>query len=584
MTTFTQPQKYQQRIALLISKDQLNRAKDLCTKLLRKTPQDINLNNLLGIILLKMKRNKDALQILLNALAIATSKNQKATICNTLGQVYKISDLSKSLDFQREAVKLNPLAEHLSNLADIELKNGLDKEALIHAKSSVLKNNHYLQGWETLCRILYSLERYSECLEMLEELPFDSNLRLCLSINACLGNNDPTKALQYIESLSVKGTMLSDTEIELCFNSYEIIGLNDKAKIFIQQNRPKQFEYRALLDLQATNVTDTDLLDIINNLENKQVSLEVKKRVSFAIANYYKITDRKKWFDWLNKANCILPEYYEYDEQSVFTDFDNAMVFPYQNLPISSNNSRTPIFIIGMPRSGTTLCESILGAHSNVFECGESSHLKELFNGGKRTTGHASRFAFLNTLKDITQTDIDELANSYLKKMRQHDVGVEHLVDKMPHNFVLVGVIGKLFPQAKIIHMKRNPIANILSIFEQSFSSFHAYASSIESLIRYYKKYQTYMQKMQKFVPEGQLYELSYDALVSDPETQVRSLLEFCDLPFEESCMKFEEQSRTVRTSSRHQVRQGFYTSSLKPWEGLEEELAVLLEAFPASC
>jgi hypothetical protein len=157
-------------------------------------------------------------------------------------------------------------------------------------------------------------------------------------------------------------------------------------------------------------------------------------------------------------------------------------------------------------------------------------------------------------------------------------------VDKMPHNFVYTAIIPKLFPNAKIIHIRRNPIANILSIFEQDFSAFHSYASNIGSLIRYYQQYQTYMQKMQKLVPEGQLYELSYDALVSDPETQVRSLLTYCDLPFEESCMKFEEQSRTVRTSSRHQVRQGFYTSSLKPWEGLEEQLADLLAAFPDAC
>jgi tetratricopeptide (TPR) repeat protein len=581
VTMLTQPQNNQQKIALLVSKDQLNRAKELCIKLLRKTPQDINLNNLLGIILLKMRRHNDALDVLQTALNLTSTRQQKATICNTLGQVYKTTNINKALDFQMEAVELNPLAEHLSNLADIELKNGLDKQALIHAKSAVLKNSQYLQGWETLCRILFTLERYSECLEMLEELPVGSNLRLHLSIDACIQNNDPKNALVYIETLSEKGTKLSDSEIEHCFNSYEMLGLNDKAKKFIQQNRPKQFEYRALLDLQAANVTSTDLQDIIYNLENKNVSLEVKKRISFAIANYYKKTDRKKWFDWLNKANCILPEGYKYDEQSVFTGFDNAIVFPYQNVPISLNKSRTPIFIIGMPRSGTTLCESILGAHSNVFACGESSYLKELFNGGKRTTGHASRFAFLNTLNGITQTDIDNLAHSYLKKMRLHDTSAEHLVDKMPHNFVLVGLIGKLFPQAKIIHMKRNPIANILSLFEQSFSGFHAYASSIESLIRYYQKYQTYMQKMQTLVPEGQLFELSYDELVSDPETQVSSLLEFCGLPFEDNCMNFQEQARTVTTASHHQVRQGFYTSSLKPWEGLEEQLADLLDAFP---
>ena len=581
VTTFTQPQKFQQKIALLISKKQLNRAKDLCTKLLRKTPQDINLNNLMGIILLKMMRDKDALQVLLNALDIATSESQKATICNTLGQVYKNSDLSKALDFQREAVQLNPLAEHLSNLADIELKNGLDKDALIHAKSSVLKNAQYLQGWETLCRILNSMERFTESIEMLDELPKNSNLRLSLLIEAYIGNNDPSNALIHLDALSAKGTRLSDIEIKHCFKSYEMLGMKDKARAFIQKTPPKDPVYKALLELKSGEVTDFELQGVIDNLKNQQVNPDLKREITFAIARHYKKSDRNKWFDWLKKANAILPLGYEYDEGAVLAEFDKAMAFPYLDLPKSQNTSRTPIFIIGMPRSGTTLCESILGAHSSVFACGESSHLKEVLSINNSLTGHARQFEIFDNLNGVMQQKMTELANSYLKKIRQHDVNASYLVDKMPHNFVFTGLIAKLFPDAKIVHMKRNPIANILSIFEQNFSSFHAYASSIDNLIRYYKKYQIYMQKMQALVSEDQLFELSYDSLVSDPENQVRALLAFCNLPFEQNCINFQEQARTVTTASLHQVRQGFYTSSLKPWEGLEEPLADLLAAFP---
>jgi len=583
VNTSTLPQKEQQKITLLLSKGQFLKARELTNKLFKKHPNNINLHNLSAIALHKMQRNDEAKAILLKGLEICTTEQQKATLYNSLGQIIKQVDPDYSLLCHQKAVKLNPLAEHLSNLAKAELSNGLSDDALIHAKSAVLKSPNYVNGWEALCFVLLELGRYIECLEYLDEIPQSSMKRMQMAVDAYIGLNDNEKAVTYLNQFASK-KVLSDIQLEYCFNAYNILGLFDVANTFLKARQPSSLAYQLLLNLRSKNIDEQGVQRIIKEFDSYKIGSALKRRIAFALAEYYKKSNRSTWFSWLLRANNITPRGYEYAEADILADFEKAMEFAYNTIPTSTNQSTAPIFIIGMPRSGTTLTESILGAHSECLARGESTILGSILTKGGNGIGQRRQFSFMQTIQNIDKADMDRKANEYLKKLRPKGSGIARLVDKMPHNFIYTAIIPKLFPNAKIIHIKRNPIANVLSIFEQDFTSFHSYASAIDTLIRYYQQYQTYMQKMQKFVPEGQLYELSYDALVSDPETQVRSLLEFCDLPFEESCMKFEEQSRTVRTSSRHQVRQGFYTSSLKPWEGLEEELAVLLEAFPASC
>jgi tetratricopeptide (TPR) repeat protein len=583
VNTSAPPKKDQQKITLLLSKGHFLKARELTNKLLKKYPNNINLHNLSAIALHKMQRNDEAKVILVKGVEICTTDQQKATLYNSLGQIIKQVDPDYSLFCHQKAVELNPLAEHLSNLAKAELSNGLGDDALIHAKSAVLKSPNYVNGWEALCYVLLELGRYTECLEYLEEIPPSSMKRMKMAVDAYIGLNDNEQAVVHLNRFA-SSEMLSDVQLEFCFNAYNILGLFDDANIFVKSRQPSSLGYRLLLNLKAKNIDKRYLQEIINDFGSYKIGVVLKRRIAFSIADYYKKSDRIIWLNWLQRANAITPIGYEYSEAEILEDFEKATKFPYQTISTSTNQSSAPIFIIGMPRSGTTLTESILGAHSECLARGESTILGSILTKGSKRIGQGRQFTFMQTMQCADLNDMNSKANEYLKKLRPKGNQTSRLVDKMPHNFVYTAIIPKLFPNAKIIHIKRNPIANILSIFEQDFTSFHSYASSIDTIIRYYQKYQTYMQKMQTLVPEGQLFELSYDELVSAPETQVRSLLEFCDLPFEQSCMKFEEQTRTVRTSSRHQVRQGFYTSSLKPWEGLEEQLVDLLKAFPDAC
>jgi tetratricopeptide (TPR) repeat protein len=577
------PQKDQQKITALLSKGHFLKARELTNKLLKKYPNNVNLYNLSAIALHKMQRNDEAKVILVKGVEICKTDQQKATLYNSLGQIIKQSDPDYSLLCHQKAVKLNPLAEHLSNLAKAELSNGLGDDALIHAKSAVLKSPNYVNGWESLCHVLLELGRYTECLEYLEEIPSSSLTRMQMAVDAYIGLNDNNQAVTHLDRFA-SCKVLSDIQLEYCFNAYNILGLFDTSRTFVKTRQPSSIGYRLLLNLKAKNLDEQGLQDISNQFESYKMGAVLKRRIAFSIADYYKKSDRITWLNWLQRANAITPRGYEYSETEILEDFEKATKFPYQTIPTSTNQSSAPIFIIGMPRSGTTLTESILGAHSECLARGESTILGSILTKGGKRIGQGRQFTFMQTMQSVDLNDMNSKANEYLKKLRPKGIQTARLVDKMPHNFVYTAIIPKLFPNAKIIHIKRNPIANILSIFEQDFTSFHSYASSIDTLIRYYEQYESYMQKMQTMVPKGQLYELSYDALVSEPEAQVRALLDFCDLPFEESCMKFEEQSRTVRTSSRHQVRQGFYTSSLKPWEGLEEQLVDLLKAFPDAC
>jgi tetratricopeptide (TPR) repeat protein len=232
----------------------------------------------------------------------------------------------------------------------------------------------------------------------------------------------------------------------------------------------------------------------------------------------------------------------------------------------------TPIFIVGMPRSGTSLAEQILASHPQVFGAGELRVLSSLTT---KRCGNESGSTFPECIPDLDFKAFEALGSDYVKAIREYAQTSRHITDKMPHNFIYVGLIKLILPNAKVIHCTRDPMDNCLSIFKNYFGGPHPYAYDMGELGDYYRLYQDLMEHMRQMLPDY-MYELRYEELVSDQEKHTRQLLDYCELPWDESCLSFHNTKRTVRTLSATQVRRPMYKDSVQLWRRYETQLEPL--------
>lgn len=215
---------------------------------------------------------------------------------------------------------------------------------------------------------------------------------------------------------------------------------------------------------------------------------------------------------------------------------------------------RSPILLLGMPRSGTTLVEQILASHPLVATAGEVEHARIFVEGVSRLTGKP----FPADVSDIGPEMLAEFAQSYVGRLRSSADKAERVIDKLPHNFLRIGLFRALLPAAKIVLCHRAPLDNCLSIYQHYFSDDHGYACDLADLGRYFGLYSDMVDHWLQFAP-GQIYRVGYEELVTETEEHVRALLDYCELPFHEDCLEFHRASGVIKTPSAAQVRQPVY-------------------------
>jgi tetratricopeptide (TPR) repeat protein len=238
----------------------------------------------------------------------------------------------------------------------------------------------------------------------------------------------------------------------------------------------------------------------------------------------------------------------------------------------------SPIFIVGMPRSGSSLLEQILSSHSAVFGAGELTDIATIYKTITELVPDGPEFPA--ALSGLSDDIVRGYARSYIQRLASlsGDPGLR-TVDKQLFNYFYIGFIHLLFPKARIIHARRNPLDTCLSCF---FHNFHRpgleFSFNLAELGGYYRNYELMMEHWQSVMPED-IHTVDYETLVSEPESTVRALLKFCDLPWEDGCLKFFETERYVSTSSVWQVRQSLYQSSVGRHRHYEKHLGPLREA-----
>jgi tetratricopeptide (TPR) repeat protein len=237
------------------------------------------------------------------------------------------------------------------------------------------------------------------------------------------------------------------------------------------------------------------------------------------------------------------------------------------------HESPKPIFIVGMPRSGTTLTEQIIASHSlaeGVGELDRMSRIAQSFSsrGGMRQV--------LDTMAEAGPVQWKNAGGPYLNLVNAMAPEARHTVDKMPHNFMAVGFIHLCFPNAKIIHCKRNPLDTFISSYQNPMTLQHGYCFDQSAYGEYYVKYLQLMDYWKSVLPDT-IHESTYEDLTANPEVEVRRMIEFLGLPWEDACLKFNERESTVQTFSRLQVRQPINTASVARWRKYETHLAPIM-------
>jgi hypothetical protein len=255
--------------------------------------------------------------------------------------------------------------------------------------------------------------------------------------------------------------------------------------------------------------------------------------------------------------------------------FDPAL---FARLQGSGSPSERPVFVVGMPRSGTSLVEQILAAHPQVHGAGEIGLLPAL---AARLRG-PSGAGFPACVSELGAPDLQRLAQAYLGGLKPLGAGKARITDKTVGAFELLGLAHLILPNARIIHCRRDPRDVCVSCFSTRFSGGHDYAYDLAELGRYWRSYDRLMAHWRAVLPPGRIFEVQYEALVEDLEGWARRLIAHLGLEWDDACLRFHDSAREVRTASFAQVRRPIYKGSVGRWRRFEAHLGPLIEALGA--
>jgi len=300
--------------------------------------------------------------------------------------------------------------------------------------------------------------------------------------------------------------------------------------------------------------------------------------MAFGLARAYE--QRRQYdraFEFLEEGNRIKAELQPYDDADTGKFVDSLAICAEALAARLGADTGCmdprPVFILGMPRSGTSLTEQILASHSEVTGAGELPYAYDTAHRVREITQRS----FPENMKCLNAEQVRELGAYYLARHKPENLAFRYVVDKTPLNFQYIGLLGLALPRARFIHCYRDPVQNCFSIHKMPFDKKQAYAHSLEALGLYYNRYWNLMQRWKALFP-GRILDVRYEDTVADIERQGRRMLEFLDLPFEDGVLDFYKTERLVKTPSASQVRQPIYGDAVQAWRKYEKHLGPLIE------
>jgi tetratricopeptide (TPR) repeat protein len=518
--------------------------------------------------------------------ALAVDATNVAAWCNrglALEALGRDADAAES--FER-VLALNPnLAEVHFNLANALLRLQRYDDAAGHYQRAIALRPNLTPAFVNLGRALVSLLRWQDAADIYAQaLKLDPRSALVHDAigyvlwnleryQDALASFDMALAIDpnYAAALNKKGRLLY------------VLGRLDESRALIERaiaaDPGKSGNHLVLSEMKRFVPGDPQLAameKLLPGIESRPVQDQVD--LHFALGKAYAdIGNHEPSFRHLLEGNALMRGRFVYDERAVIDSLDRiGPVFTSELLRSKAghgNPSIQPIFIVGMPRSGTTLIEQILASHPQVYGAGERQNFKQAFI---KVVGAAD---YPEVVRSLTSPQFDAIGSAYLAGMTAPALAAARFTDKLPANFVYVGLIRLALPNARIIHVRRDPIDTCLSCFSILFRSTLNFTYDLGELGRFYLAYERLMAHWRTVLPEGAMLDVQYEDVVADIETQARRILAHCGLPWDEACLAFHKADRPVNTASAAQVRQPIYGSSVGRWHAYRDQLQPLLEA-----
>ena len=350
--------------------------------------------------------------------------------------------------------------------------------------------------------------------------------------------------------------------------------------------QPDNFDARfALVEVKKVVAEDENFAVLVSQaalVRSGKLPMLHQKKISlhFALGKCFDdIKNYERAFMHFNEGCKLKRATIAYDPQQTteyFADIMRIMDRPtIQRLCGGSDPSAVPIFVLGMPRSGTTLTEQIIASHPDVHGAGELPYMLAILQ--RDVNGEGAVYPY--TIPKLQQADLAKWAEDYISALHRLAPDAQRITDKMPKNFIAIGLIHAMLPNAKIIHVNRSPVDTCLSCYTQQFTKQQEHTYDLAELGRYYSDYARLMEHWRKVLPAGAFLDVQYEDIVADLNKQARHIIAFCGLEWNDSCIDFYKNKRSIHTASVTQVRQPIYTSAVERWRNYEKFLDPLLDA-----
>lgn len=523
------------------------------------------------------------------------ANNPDAHFC--LGSaLHDAGELQRAVACYRKALQLRPAFAEASNSLGLALDAlGERKEALAALRQAVQSAPNYAEAHLNLGNLLYrakdreaAMQSYVRCLRLQPRLP-QAHLgmaRLMLDSLMVSDAND----LQIEQHLQQAGATLAGEPGYLSalgtFRARQ--GRLDEAHALLREaleSRPDPETLYQYAYGRKFTASDELLERCAQQLQDPAATSVPEERALVHFAQGKVLNDLQRpqeAFEQFRLGNQLMNAGMHYDLQKTeqlvdaLSEIYSAEFIARNSNPDATQGSKL-VFVVGMPRSGTTLTEQILSRHPAVLGAGELFGMVALEERLPALIG--SQQAYPLAMQQFTGQHAEELAQAYVDDLERHYPGGHaRLTDKFPLNFWRVGLLALLFPGCRIIHVKRDAMDCCLSNYFQKFADGHAFAYDLANLGHYYRQFERLMAHWRTVLP-GRVFELQYEHLVADPEYWTHALVEHIGLEWDDACLNPHEHARSVRTSSHWQVRQPIYRSSVERWRPYESQLGPLRQA-----
>lgn len=546
------------------------------------------------------------------------------TALNNMGSILREEDKAEeAMKYYRRAIAANSTyLEPYNNLGLLLLEDNKPEDAIVTLTSAVQQNPNYTDAQCNLGAAYSALEQFDKafgCYQLaIQQRPDFAQAHT--GIARIFQERDNFTAAEEAAKRAIELEPDKAGSLTVLATIYLDKGLPSEAQKYFDKALEIDPEWIAAYigighmhmehgDFDAAEASFNKVLELDPELYGPRYSLAQAKKVKKEDENFRILKERKdiedlpineaiafnyamgKCYDDIGEYEKAFEYYmegakqkrstiaYDSDVTDGLTDriisvFNADMINRYKG---GGSHSDVPIFILGMPRSGTTLTEQIISSHPDVYGAGELRDLREVANQIKPISPQQSRFP--DTMQNIDASVLVALGEKYVKGLQERQPSAKHITDKMPGNYQMIGLIHLILPNAKIIHVNRSPMDTCVSCFSRLFRTNQYQSYDLYEQGLFYRAYHKIVKHWREVLPDGAFYDLQYEQLVNDTDTESRKLIEFCGLEWNEACLEFYKSKRSVKTASITQVRQPIYKSSMQRWRRYEKYLTPLKEA-----